>query len=377
LFSEGKPPGFKIKSKKVFLQKEDACQMKEKYFLKTITDSQRRVFIDTVQLYEAYMDTFQKSQSYSGGMHWKKSKDRQYLFRTRDRYGYGKSLGVRSEKTEKILDAYRKAKREQKERLAYFKERLKEQARFCKAAMIQRVPRVVANILRRLNHQKLLGKNVIVVGTNALYAYEAAAGVFFDSPIMATRDMDILWDIRPKLTLVADEDIEPGGLLGILKKTDRSFELLELQKFRAVNREGYMVDLIKAEPKKMIVKEKRRMGKTGDLEAAEIKNLQWLLSSPKFSQIVIGVDGFPAEMITHDPRAFCMHKFWLSSQPEREPIKRERDLSQGLAVARLVLQYLPQYAFKDSELRMFPKDVVDKARAHISEIDAPPGFDLE
>jgi hypothetical protein len=276
---------------------------------KEMADNQRRVFIDTVQLYQAFMDTFQKSRSYTGGMHWKKSKGREYLFKTRDRYGYGKSLGVRSVKTEKILDDFRQAKKDLKERMAVSKERLKEQARFCKAAMIQRVPRIVTNILRLLDQQNLLGKNIIVVGTNALYAYEASAGIFFDSPIMATRDMDILWDIRPKLTLAADDKAEPGGLLSILRKSDRSFELSGSHPFQAVNRDGYMVDLIKAEPKRLLIKERRRMGGPGDLEAVELRNLQWLLSSPKFSQVVIGDDGYLSAMTVPDPRAFALHKY--------------------------------------------------------------------
>ena len=41
-------------------------------------------------------------------MHWKKSKSREYLFRSRDRFGYGKSLGPRSPETEKILTAIQK-----------------------------------------------------------------------------------------------------------------------------------------------------------------------------------------------------------------------------------------------------------------------------
>jgi hypothetical protein len=60
--------------------------------------------------------------------------------------------------------------------------------------------------------------------------------------------MDILWDIRPKLTLAADDQTEPGGLLSILRKSDRSFELSGSHPFQAVNRGGYMVDLIKAVP---------------------------------------------------------------------------------------------------------------------------------
>ena len=72
-----------------------------------MNDNQRRVYIDAVQLYDAFISVYQKSRSYSGGMHWKKAKGRQYLFKTRDRYGYGRSLGLRSAKTEKILADFR------------------------------------------------------------------------------------------------------------------------------------------------------------------------------------------------------------------------------------------------------------------------------
>jgi len=75
-----------------------------------MTDSQRRVFIDTIQLHETFIAAFNKNRSYRGGMHWKKSKGREYLFRSRDRFGYGKSLGLRSPETEKILAQFQQGK---------------------------------------------------------------------------------------------------------------------------------------------------------------------------------------------------------------------------------------------------------------------------
>ena len=147
-----------------------------------------------------------------------------------------------------------------------------------------------------------------------MHAYEASAGVFFDISTMATKDMDILWDIRPKLTLVADKDMGNTGLLDIIRKTDRSFEPIRPGGFRAVNRDGFMVELIKAEPKQLLNKETRRMGGPVDLEAAKIRNLQWLISSPNFSPVVIGEDGYPASLLAPDPRTFALHKLWLSKQ---------------------------------------------------------------
>jgi len=336
---------------------------------KEMSDNQRRVYLDAVQLYEAFISAFQKSRSYRGGMHWKKAKGRQYLFKTRDRYGYGKSLGPRSIETEKILADFRKAKKEAKDRLVTLKQRLNEQSRFCKAAMIQRVPRIVTGVLRVLDQRKLLGQNILVIGTNALYAYEAAAGVFLDRPLTATRDMDILWDVRPKLTLFAEDETDPIDLLDILRKADKSFEPAAPGSFRAVNRDGYMVDLIKPESKSLVRRDPVRMGGPGDLKAAEIRSLNWLISSPKFSQVIIGDDGYPVSMVVPDPRAFSIHKVWLCEQPDREAIKKKRDHDQSLAIALLVIKYLPQYRFETSELRMFPKDVVQKLKMKISKLN--------
>ena len=130
-----------------------------------------------------------------------------------------------------------------------------------------------------------------------------------------------------------------------------------------------MVDLIKAESKSLVSKDPARMGGPDDLKAVEIKNLHWLISSPKFSQVVIGEDGYPVTMVAPDPRAFAIHKVWLSGQADREPVKKRRDEDQGLAIALLVVKYMPQYKFETSELRMFPKDVVHNLKKKISEFN--------
>jgi len=341
---------------------------------KEMNDNQRRIFIDTVQIYEAYTDTLIKNASYKGGMHWKKAKGREYLFKSRDRFGYGKSLGPRSPETEKVLKEFRRAKKDLKARLATLKTKLNEQSRFCRAAMLQRTPRIVTSILRLLQQNNLLGKNLMIVGTNALYAYEAAAGVFMDTSVMATRDMDILWDIRPHLAIVSNHDENDSGLLGILKKADNSFQLNAKYDFRAVNQDGYMVELIKAEPRQVFKKEKTQIGGSEDLRAAEIRNLQWLISSPKLSQVVIGDDGYPALLVVPDPRSFALHKLWLSKQPDRESVKKERDRHQAATVISMVLQYLPQYQFQEAELRMFPKEIVDDAKKKVADLNPPVGL---
>ncbi|ACN17984.1 conserved hypothetical protein [Desulforapulum autotrophicum HRM2] len=209
------------------------------------TDNQSRFFIDTIQLYDAWIDAFRKGIAYRGGMHWKKAGGKQYLFKTTDRYGNGKSLGPMSPGTQEIKAEFQKNKQQVENRIKTLKNRLKDQARFCKAAKISRVPRIVTSVLRELDKHALLGNNIMLIGTNALYAYETAAAVFFDRQLTATQDMDILWDIRPKLSMVSDNKTKQSDLINILKKADKSFEIMDRQRFRAVNSQGYMVDLVK------------------------------------------------------------------------------------------------------------------------------------
>jgi hypothetical protein len=356
---------------------EESVGMKENVPSATeMTDSQRRVFIDAAQVYEAYTEAFREARAFRGGMHWKKSKGQDYLFRSRDRFGYGKSLGPRSVATEKILADFVGGKGAARERLDSLKARLKEQARFCRAAAIQRVPRVLTGILRVLDRHHLLGNHLTVIGTNAVYAYEAAAGVFLDRPLPATGDHGMLWDLRPRLRLAAGEGApSASGLLDLLRKADRSFARDERQPFRAVNKDGYMVDLVVPGPRPAIGQERPPMGSVGDREAAEMPSLQWLAADPTFRQVVIGDDGCPAAMVCPDPRAFARCKIRLSEEAERNPLKTRRDRHQGIAVAWLVRRYLPRYPFAPEDLRLFPAAVRESATQGVDQEDTPAGME--
>ena len=94
------------------------------------------------------------------------------------------------------------------------------------------------------------------------------------------------------------------------------------------------------------------------MHAVDARKLEWLVSAPKVSQVVIGQDGYPARIVVPDPRAFVIHKLWMCKQEDRDPRKKLRDRQQAVAVFEVVCEYLPQYKFNSSELRMFPKDVV-------------------
>src|SRR6266852_9167970 len=97
-------------------------------WFRELSDNQRRIFIDTLQMFEAFEEARKRASTLRGGMHWKTASGRQYLFRTRGSAGYGRSLGPRSPENEAILANYATAKKQALERQSSLKSQLTEQA---------------------------------------------------------------------------------------------------------------------------------------------------------------------------------------------------------------------------------------------------------
>lgn len=312
--------------------------------MQPLSNQQRLHLVNTQQLYSNYVAAHHHTRSHAYGMRWKVVRDVEYLFRERDRRGNGKLLGRRSSKTEQILAAFQDGKVRAQERLAAIRKQLGEQARLNKALRLARVPRVVGRILRGLDEQDLLG-TFTVLGTQAMYAYEAAGGVQFLLGLLASGDVDLLYDARKKLTLISDR-LDGKGLLGLLRKADRTFELIQKQGFRAANAGQFMVDLI-ISPRPMRDHEPITFS-AGDRVASEVPGLQWFVNSPKLEAVAVDEDGQPVPFRVPDPRAFALHKAWLSRQPAREPIKKQRDLAQAREVAELVREHMPHLSFDEA-----------------------------
>jgi hypothetical protein len=346
----------------IFLQTGLMLKMKEKSSgaFRELSSEQLRTVVDTQQLFEAWAEALERAQSFRGGMYWKTAGAKQYLFRSRDRRGYGKSLGPRSRETERTLERFKRNKVEAEERETGLRLRLAEQARYCKAARVARVPRLSTAFAREL-WRAGLESAVMIVGTNALYAYEAACGVqILSAGRLETQDLDVLLDSRRSLKLIMSE-VRREGLIGILRKIDKSFTVMQKESFRAVNAGGFMVDLIRPMPTPPWRKQPNMIGNEADLKAADVQHLDWYLSAPRLRQIVIGEDGFPAPMTVPDPRVFALHKLWLSRRPERDPLKKPKDREQAFLVTELVVRFLPQLEFSKPELRMLPLEVAQLA----------------
>jgi hypothetical protein len=321
-----------------------------------LNEEQRRRLVDVRQLYEARRTAaIEFRHSYQGTMHWRRRPGgEEYLYRIAGKAEH--SLGPRSPETEGIKVDYDQHRDRLRRRISTFDARLRDMARVNRAMGIGHVPTIAAKILRKLDAAGLLGRHLFVVGTHAMFAYETAAGILFESSLTATMDVDLLWDARRRLSL-ALVDARAEGVLGLLRKVDATFTA-QRNSFRAINDDGYYVDIIRAPGKDEMRTAGARVGPVqDDLEAIGFAGMQWLISTPKFEQIVVGSDGLPLWMSCIDPRAFALHKYWVSRRDDREPLKRRRDLTQARAVASVSVQYL-QLGFAAKDLSALPAELV-------------------
>lgn len=329
-----------------------------------IAESTAKQFIDVLQLWDVLQDAERRGAKYTGSMFWRKTGTAKTEYLIKEIRGIEKSLGCRSPDTEHIMTEFKRNKAESSERLKALRDAMKKQQRVNFALRIGRTPNTVIAVLNAIADAGI-SEHFLVVGTNALYAYETHAGVYLSGDITATKDFDLLWDSRKHLSLVSkDPEFNTKGLIGILRKVDKSFAVLDDEAYRAANSDGYLVDLIKRRPASYFDDhEKQQLNEVeADFWACKIPNMDWLLSSPKFKQVIVGVNGHMAEMTTIDPRAFVLFKAYLSQKEDRDAIKKPRDLAQAKAVFSLIEERLPHLGF--DQIKVFP----EKVRALLGEL---------
>lgn len=315
-------------------------------FFRDLDGDQARTYIDTAQAFEAYRDASDDARAFTGTMYWKTISGREYLYHKHNQKRY-ESLGPRDADTEARQAEFIAGKTEAAERIASLDARLRVQGKLARALGIARVPKVAVAVLDAINKEPALREQTTVVGTNALWAYETLAGVQFESEVMATRDVDILWDARDRMELMGP--LAGVGLLGFLQGVDKTFRRDRRHRFRAVNDDGYAVDLLAPDHG-----HGRRRLVRADLVAHRIDALNELAAADAIERVVIGHLGhIITTMRAPDPRAFVRHKVWLSKRTDRDADKRRRDLVMAEAVARLLVEHLPQYPLAAADIAGF------------------------
>lgn len=324
-----------------------------------LSDNHVRNLVDLRQVYEAWRAAEgELTHKYAGSMFWREVKGADYLKRKVGQVE--KSLGRRSPETEEIFRLFVEGRDKARQRHDSLANSVDVQAAIARTIGLGRVPPVVARLLRRLDEVELMG-HIRVVGTNAMFAYEALAGVTFSADALATGDIDLLLDARRQLKIVIDDGAE-RTIMGILRTVDRSFEKVTGRAYRAVNRDGFIVDLIRPEsPPAWKPEPGAHPLAQDDLDPSPIEGLQWLVNSQPVSALIIDGRGFPAPIVVPDPRIWLLHKKWLSKRTMRDPEKKQRDAGQAEILWDLVSEKLPQYPLGDDFVAALPAPLKEAA----------------
>lgn len=321
-----------------------------------LNNQQTRQLIDCEQIYASYRAAVTElATRFAGSVSWKQVSGRRYLYRKRRNQWV--SLGPESEDTHATYRQFMDGRAALRIRRDTLNQRLQDMAPVNRALKLGRVPITSARLLRRMDRAGLLGHGIKVAGTHALYAYERMGGVQFGEEAVTTMDIDLLYDSRVKLKLVSGE-LSRDGIMGMLKQQDATFRLTERNSFRAVNNDGFMVDLI-MRPAKAASSTRSRVGDDAeDLSAVEIEGLQWLENAPAISQIVMDERGFPLTVTVPDPRVFLCHKAWIARRDDRDPLKKRRDMHQARSIAEMLAIRIPSLTFDDPALSALPTHIM-------------------
>jgi len=305
-----------------------------------LDDDAKRQYIDTVTAFKALEEARVAAKEVRGGMYWKRTGQTDYLIRT-SLSNTQKSLGPRTADTDAIYHKFFARKQSVEAREASLVEAVQRHQRVNRALHVGRTPGIVVEILNAIAHAGL-SAYFTVVGTHALYAYEMAAGVrIMDSSAMETRDVDLLWDTRKRVQFVSDMKIQGSSMVGLLQKIDPTFVIRQDQKYTATNSKGFEVDIIRREAKENDPHPIRLSDAEDDFWVVPARNADVLMDAPHFSSVIVSSAGHIARMNTISPIVFSQFKRWMAQQPDRDPLKRSRDVRQADVVDMLVREYLP------------------------------------
>lgn len=306
-----------------------------------LLEDQLRQYIDAESVFRAHEEALTESQQVRGGMLWRTINDARYLIRTSPT-GSQKSLGRQSPELIEIANKFARRKQEAQSREAALASRLAMMQRLNRAQRVGRTPTIVIDLLQTLEKHGL-SKQFIVVGTHALYAYETAAGVRISEEALATRDVDLLFDTRKRVKLLSTLSRIDSSMIGVLKRLDPSFKVRDDQKYTAVNKDGFEVDIIRRTAKEKDPHPLRMTNQEDDFWAVQVNSGDTLLNARPFSQVVIGTNGAMARMRTIHPLDFSRVKRMIANDPERDPKKIPKDILQADLAQQLVERYLPQH----------------------------------
>lgn len=308
-------------------------------------------------LWSAYEEIAAAAARYDGSLGWKTNAGQDYLIHTVNLRYEGnrqrtRSLGPRSEETERRMAEFREGRDRSRERLARIQGRLDTHGRVLKALRLGRVSSLTARFLRELRAEGFGGDHFRIGGGAALAAYEVRARMrmpmesFEDEPDLDLLPTDLFVRDRQLFDAVASRKIfgpaEPDG-------------------GRLVLGRGIVLRLLSED---VLDGWARHMSRAG-VEEDEIDALRWAFKLPQAVPLLaVGRDGSPAPVAALDPRAFAVLAAIEARHVADAPAAAQLS-EQAAAVAGVAAGIVPE-PFEREHIALFPEiaDAVGEGGLH-------------
>jgi hypothetical protein len=322
-----------------------------------LNTEQLRILEDTAIAYDRWISAHRELAAAGPPLQWKSISGKQYLYERRGN-DWGSSHGVRAPETEAQFEQSSEAIGRAEAAIAGTDERLAILAAQYRALRLPRVHPTFGAVCREADRRGLLGSSLLVVGTNAMPAYEIEAQERFADHLTATQDCDFAWAGPLQLTV----DAAAGAatpFYSLLKAVDSMFTVNQERPWQARNAEGYEVEILLAP------------SRAGDYPARDpvrpvpMPEQDWLLNGKKVSHVVFDLGNRPVRIVAPDPRWMALHKLWLSTKPNRNPLKAPKDRAQGELLARQVVANMKGFPI-DGEFKAAVPELLRPFLAHFT-----------
>ena len=160
----------------------------------SFNEEQQRLLNNLTQYYDAWLGHARRLRAeFTYRLQWKTVAGREYLYKIVDRKGNGTSLGAKSAANEAEFSRYTAAREQVRAGERAAKSKLAVAGSLYRALRLPVIANPAAAILREADLRGMLDGTLLVIGANALAAYELEAGARFAAGLDATEDFDLSW----------------------------------------------------------------------------------------------------------------------------------------------------------------------------------------
>lgn len=310
------------------------------------TNEQLRLVENLSVAYDEWISAEQTLFQQGGRLAWKVIDGSQHLYRIKDRVGNADYIGPRNADTESLAAKEMPSREEAKQRSRSLKTRFPELAAQYRALRLPRIADAAARVLVECDRRALLGPAVLVVGTNAMAAYELEAMDRFATGLDATEDCDLTWCGQEGLSLATTMP-----LFDAMRSVDSTYTVNAEKPFQVRNQMAYEVEFLLPQSRVQAYPRQER------IRPVALPEQDWLMLGSPVTQVLTSQRGIVSRLVVPDPRYFALHKRWLADKPERNPRKKGKDRQQAEALWVAIKSNMPLYPIDNEFTEALPVEL--------------------